>query len=89
MESKARQETTIGQGLALGVLAEGATAVTANKMSVDFAFSHAWRDWQHARRFPVVRASPVRNDILRIMRSSPRRQGPIVAAWDCEQWLRP
>lgn len=49
--TKAMQETTVGEGLALGCLSLGIIAVTSNKMDVEFAFGRAWRNWPQADRF--------------------------------------
>jgi hypothetical protein len=87
--TKAQQETAVGEGLAVGCLALGIASVTSNKMDVEFAFRHAWRDWQWAYLFPVVHASISRNDLLRIVRASPRRRGAIVAEWDMGRVLTP
>lgn len=82
--TKAQQETAVGEGLAVGCLALGITAVTSNKMAVEFAFIRAWREWAWALLFPVVHASHGRNDLLRILCASPRRRGAFVAEWSSE-----
>jgi hypothetical protein len=82
--------TSIGQGLAAGCLAIGVRAVTSTKMTVEFAFIHAWRDWAYSSRFPKVRADQTRNDIYyQIIGRSERRNGGHLAAWDVGRWLEP
>lgn len=61
-KSKTTQQVEVGDGLALGVLAAGVDAITANKLSVDFAFGYAWRRWAFASRYPQVRGDVARND---------------------------
>jgi len=89
MLTKVDQETAVGQGLAVGCLALGVTAVTSKKMSVEFAFIRAWRDWTWAPRFPRIRADLERNDILRIIHASPRRRGGYIAEWSVGRDLEP
>lgn len=86
--SRARQETAVGQGLAVGCLALGVVAVTANKLTLELAFERAWRDWPSAGLFPVVRASLERNDLPRILRDSAGRRGGGIAWWECgREWV--
>lgn len=87
--SKARQETAVGEGLAIGCRALGFTAVTSNKMAVEFAFVRAWRDWRYASTFRVVHATHARNDLLRILHASSNRRGVIVADWSCGRYYEP
>ncbi|MBN9799255.1 hypothetical protein DMP15_18595 [Pseudonocardia sp. UM4_GMWB1] len=79
--TKAQQETIVGEGLALGLLAVGVVAVTSGKQAVEFAFGRAWRSWTHRSKFPQVRMEIARNDVLRIMRDSERRRGSALAYW--------
>lgn len=79
--SKAQQETIVGEGLALGLLAVGVDALTSRKQAVEFASGRAWRSWPHRSKFPQVRMDIARNDVLRIMRNSERRRGSVLAYW--------
>lgn len=88
--TKARQQTAVGEGLAIGCIALGHTELSANKMAVEFAFQRAWRDWPQARMFPQIRAGLDRNDIYyQIMGRSGNRQGPRLAYWNVGRTLRP
>jgi len=88
--TRARDTTMVGQGLAAACLAHGVTAITANKLSLEFAFGSAWRAWPAARQFPDVHGSFDRNDILHMLRKSEGRRSPLVAAWSDEQgWWAP
>ena len=87
--TRASDQTDVGQGLALGCLAVGVTAVTANKQALEFAFRRAWQDWPHRQKFRFIHASAERNDILHIVRKSERRRGAILAAWELGRWAEP
>jgi hypothetical protein len=71
--TKAAQESVLGEGLALGLVALGVDSVNGSTMSVEFAFQRAWRDWTHCVIFPAVHAHLKRNDLLRIIGTS---EGP-------------
>lgn len=76
--------------MAAACLAYGVTAITANKLSLEFAFGRAWRAWPTARQFPEVHGGLDRNDILHMLRKSEGRRSPLVAAWSDEQgWCAP
>jgi hypothetical protein len=79
--SKARQETTVGQGFALGCLALGCDSFNGQKMSIEFAFEHAWRQWPYSSRFPAVREDIHRNSLIGIIDRSPGRRAPHLAEW--------
>jgi hypothetical protein len=79
--TKAQQETAVGEGLAVGVLAVGVEAVTSSKVSVEFAFRRVWRDWPPRSLFGQVRADVERDSIIRILRDSEDRRGSYVAYW--------
>jgi hypothetical protein len=54
--TRARQETIVGEGFALGCVAVGRDSFNGQKMSIEFAFAHAWTRWPYSARFPAVRA---------------------------------
>ena len=57
---------------------------------MELAFRKPWRDWAWASRFPMVRASVHRDDVVRILGKSARRQGSIVALWEMSgPWFEP
>ncbi|GCE44196.1 hypothetical protein Rhow_008494 [Rhodococcus wratislaviensis] len=89
--TQARERTTIGEALAVGCLATGVSAMTANKMTVETAFRRAWRDWPGASLFKSIRADLARNDITTILYDSERRRTPHIAAWSTEDrgWWTP
>jgi hypothetical protein len=61
------QESTVGEGLAAGCIANGVVAVSANKQYKESSFVNAWRDWRCANQFPAVHASLARNDLRTIV----------------------
>lgn len=76
--------------MALGVVAVDRDTFNGPKMTVEFAFEHAWRGWAHRASFPQVRAEVRRNDLLGIIHDSPRqRSGTGVAGWPSEWPFRP
>lgn len=87
--TKAQQETSVGEGLAVGCLTIGVVAVTSKKMEVEFAFIRAWRGWAWSSHFPAVHATHARNDLLRILHASPRRRGPVLAEWSSDREYQP
>jgi hypothetical protein len=82
--TKARQETIVGEGFALGCVIVGRESFNGQKMSIEFAFEHAWRDWPFAARFPAVRADAQRNSLIGIIDRSPRRRSSCLAGWASE-----
>ena len=74
--------------MALGVLAQDVSAVTSNKMSFEFAFNHAWRNWSRARQFPSVTGHDPGNLFWIGVAKSERRRG-VCAAWQTGRWSKP
>jgi hypothetical protein len=50
-----QQRNGISEGLALGLVMCGVTQLDNDKMRIDFAFEHAWRNWGHTDGFPRIR----------------------------------
>ena len=88
METRDQQVKHVGQGLALGVLAHNPAQMTASKMTVEFAFNHAWRRWGRASEFPSITGHDPGNMIWLGMGKSERRAGAI-AAWSRNRVLEP
>ena len=84
-----QQQVAVGEGLAIGCLDLGVSAVTSSKMAVELAFQRASPGWPRSSAFPSIHASLPRNDFLTIVHKSQNRRGPIVAAWSCERTLTP
>jgi hypothetical protein len=88
--TKAVQETTVGEGLAVGCLLQSVTAVIYSKLPVQSAFRHAWPRWEPRSRFPVVRGTVERTDIWRLLNAHDRRRGAWHATWErAGSWLVP
>jgi hypothetical protein len=88
METKDQQVKHIVIGVALGVLAQGISAVTSNKMAFEFAFDHAWQNWSQAKGFPSVKGHEPGNLFWIGVAKSERRQG-VCAAWRTGRWSEP
>ena len=87
-ESKDQQIKSVVIGMALGVLAQGVDAVTSAKMSLEFAFNHAWRIWPEASHFPSIKGHDPGNLFWIGLAKSERRSGAC-AAWDSGRWCAP
>lgn len=75
--TRTRQETEIGEGLAVGCLVAGVHAISA-AAALDAALVGALASWPWAARYPTVRRTPRLDDVLR--RSAGRRSSRI-ARW--------
>lgn len=84
-QSKAQQETTIGEGLAVGAAMLGIEGVEGSKPTLEFDFRSAWRSWSYASKFPAVQTGPNADNVFHILRRSSRRATPHLAAWS-ESW---
>ena len=93
--TKDQQVKTVVIGTALGVLAQGVDAVPSGKMSLEFAFNHAWWEWPQARHFEKI-GGPSRGtrrhdpgNLFWIgLRKSEARMGAC-AAWESGTWCVP
>jgi len=83
--SKARQETAIGEGLALGCVTLEVDAIQGSKMDLEFAFRRAWREWPYRSTFPAVYADVTRDDLLRSLGRSEGRRSAHLSGWT-SQW---
>lgn len=88
MATKDQQVKHVVEGMALGVLAQGVTAVTSAKMQFEFAFNHAWRTWTRASHFPSITGHDPGNQFWIGVGKSERRNG-VRAAWERGQWSEP
>jgi hypothetical protein len=88
--SEAVQRTLVSHGLALGCLYLGVTAITGNKMELEFAFNRAWRRFPLATTvFKRVKGSMQRCDVLGILYDSPRTK-PGQVTWETDgPWWYP
>lgn len=89
--SNASQESYVAQGLALGVLAAGIGEVPADKIRVEFAFNHGWRRQPDSvrRNYPRILGRSAADPYYAVFGRSERRRGPVLAAWDTSENLRP
>jgi len=75
--TRVRQQTEVGEGLAVGCLVAGVHAISTTA-PLDAALARALDPWPWAARYPAVRRTPRLDDILR--RSAGRR-GSRIARW--------
>lgn len=87
-QTKDQQLKAVVIGMALGVLAQDVAAVTSRKMSLEFAFNHAWRNWRAARHFPSIKGHDPGNLFWIGLGKSERRSGAC-AAWKHGTWCTP
>lgn len=79
--TKVTQQKALGEGLALGAIMAGISAIEGNKGNLELDFRAAWRRWPFADRFPSIKAGPAQDDIfVQVISSSANRRGP-VALW--------
>ena len=87
-QTRDQQVRTVTEGLALGTLALGVTAVSSAKLTLEFAISHALRHWSVASAFPSLAGVQAANYVWIGIRKSERRR-TARAAWRDGRWLEP
>jgi len=87
-QTKDQQVRDVVIGVALGVLAQSVEAVTSSKMTMEFAFNHAWRSWPRAQLFPSITGHDPGNLFWIGVGKSEGRRGAC-AAWDRGIWSAP
>lgn len=80
--TKARQQTILGEGLALGTLMLGIEDVHGQKHPLEFDFRRAWRNWEYRDLFPAIHAGPHRDDVFHILMDSAGRRSTRVTYWE-------
>lgn len=60
--SVTRQRNGVSEGIALGLVMCDRDRLPYDKVAVDLAFAHAWREWEYAPRFPQV-STDLRNGL--------------------------
>lgn len=88
MTTKDQQVKHVVEGMALGVLAQGVTAVTSAKVEFELGFNHAWRKWPRTAHFPSITGFDPGNQFwIGVGKSEGRRS--VRAAWRRGQWSEP
>src|SRR4051812_33416768 len=87
-QTRDQQVRTFVEGLALGTLALGVTAVSSAKIELEFAINHALRLWSCASQFPSLSGIQAGNYVWIGIRKSERRRGAR-ACWRDGKWLTP
>ncbi len=85
----AQQETMLGQGLAVGCLSLGVTAVTSDKAVVEESFTRTWEHWPLASIFPSIQFTEDSQNLVGILAGSAGRRRHDMAHWSCEGDLHP
>lgn len=81
-----QQQTEIGEGLAVGTLVLGVTAITSRAEPLDVALSDALRSWPWAARYPMLmRRSAL--ELAPLLRASTGRRGSKIARWELSRGL--
>lgn len=88
MPTKDQQLKHVVEGMALGVLAQGVTAVTSAKVEFELSFNHAWRSWSRSGYFPSITGFDPGNLFWIGVGKSESRRGAR-AAWQRGQWSEP
>ena len=81
--TRTRQQTEVGEGLAVGCLIAGVTALAATA-PLDGALVRALDAWPWASRYPALRRTP---RLPQVLRQSAGRRGARVAQWVASQGL--
>jgi hypothetical protein len=83
-ETKAVQQKHVGQGLALGAIMLDLPEIHGNKTTLEFAFRHAWRDWNYRDHYDAVDAGPHRDSVFHIMSDSRKRGRDTLVFWESD-----
>lgn len=86
--TKDQQLRHVVEGMALAVLARGVDAVSSNKIGLELAFNHAWRQWPCAKKFPSIGGHDPGNLFWIGVGKSERRRSSR-ARWQVERWATP
>jgi hypothetical protein len=82
MASKDQQVREVVEGLGLGLVVLGVTRVSSGKLDLEFAFSYAWRKWEHADEYPSIGRAPKPDNAFWIgVTKSERRRAASVVWW--------
>ncbi len=86
--SKDEQLRHVVEGVALGVLAQGVSAISSQKLEFELGFERAWHSWSRATYFPSITGNEVGQLFWIGVGKSERRRG-VRAAWRRGQWCEP
>jgi hypothetical protein len=81
MASREQQVREVVEGIGLGLVALGVTRVSAGKLDLEFAFSHAWRNWPHADEDPSIGRSPKPDNVFWIGITKSERRNAATIVW--------
>lgn len=81
MATKQQQVAEVVEGLGLGLVALGTTRVSSGKLDLEFAFSHAWRRWDHANEYPSIGRAPKPDNVFWIGVTKSERRNMAAVVW--------
>ncbi len=81
MATKDQQVREVVEGLGLGLVSLGAPRVTSSKIQLEFAFSHAWRRWDHADDYPSIGRAPKPDNVFWIGVTKSERRSMAAVVW--------
>jgi hypothetical protein len=83
--SPARQRNAVSQGIALGLCMLDRNEFAFDKLRIDLAFEHAWRDWdaRYRSQFPRVSSDLAKGtDAVWVMAHADEAKNTLVLFWD-------
>jgi hypothetical protein len=80
--TEATQKAYFGEGLAVGCLLDGATAIIGDRFAVESSLRRAYRGWPHRTRFPTVRTDLSHANVWALLHDSKGRTSSSVAYWE-------
>lgn len=81
MATKDQQVREVVEGLGLGLVSLGVTSVSSGKLDLEFAFSHAWRRWEHAHEYPSIGRAPKPDNVFWIGVTKSERRNMAAVVW--------
>jgi len=81
MATKDQQVREVVEGLGLGLVSLGVTRVSSWKLDLEFAFSHAWRRWDHANEYPSIGRAPKPDNVFWIGVTKSERRNVAAVVW--------
>lgn len=85
--SSTRQRNAVSEGFALGLLRNDRVELPRDKVAIDLAFDHAWRNWDRKHLYPQV-STDLRNgsDGIYVITRARKNHGVIHFYWDADSW---
>jgi hypothetical protein len=81
MPTKQQQVAEVVEGMGLGLVALGVNRVSSGKLDLEFAFSHAWRRWDHSDGYPSIGRAPKPDNEFWIGVTKSERRNMAAVVW--------